>query len=234
MKRTACVFVFILISVFVISCADTNKAKEKPAVTTDVKKVKKVQKVKKIAKITEETFDRRNDSIIFISATIENFDVDGNSIDVFWLNEKRDTILRLYRKYDENKKLIGAEYYEEGDTKPSRDTVYINSEGKKVEASLNAEGKISWKSTITTDTKGNPVLKTYTNGKGEYRGYDSLYFNQQNREIKGFYENSKGKRSNFRTYTYTARDKQGNWVRRVVFINDTVTQSQRRFLKYHK
>lgn len=232
MKTITCVLVFIVMSIFVISCVDAKK--EKPAVTTDVKKVKEIIEVKKIAKITEETFERRNDSSIFISATIENFDIDGNSIDVYWLGEKRDTILRFYRKYDTNKKLIGAEYYEENDTEPSRDTVYINSEGKKVEASLNAEGKISWKSTITTDVNGNPVLKTYENGKGEYRGFDSLYFNERNREIRGFYENSKGERYNDKAYTYTAADKQGNWVRRVIFINDTLLKSQKRFLKYHK
>ncbi|MEM6718551.1 MAG: hypothetical protein AAF611_04460 [Bacteroidota bacterium] len=214
-----------------ISCADVKKEKEKPTVTVDEKKVKKI---KKIAKITEETFDFGKDTKTFISATIENFDKEGNSMNVYWLNEKRDTILRFYRKYDANKKLIGAEYYEEGDTEPSRDTVYINSEGKKVEASLNSEGKISWKSTITTDANGNPVLKTYENGKGEYRGYDSLYFDKRNREIKGFYENAKGKRFNVRTYTYIARDKQENWLDRVVEINDTLVRSQKRIIKYHK
>ena len=120
-----------------------------------------------IAKIKEENFDLRNDSVIFNSATIENFDKNGNSIDVYWIGQKKDTILRFYRKYDNQMKLIGAEYHEPGETEPSRDTVYLNSNGLKVEASLNSENQISWKSIITTDENGNPVLKTYENGKGK-------------------------------------------------------------------
>ena len=87
------------------------------------------KKSSQIAKVAEEVYELKNDSLIFKSSTIENFDKDGNSIDVYWIGNKKDTILRFYRKYDENKKLIGAEYYEEGDTEPSRDTVYTNSEG---------------------------------------------------------------------------------------------------------
>jgi hypothetical protein len=220
-------FTFMLLfALSILACADAKKEKSAEKAT----KKKEMQ----LAKIMEETFNLRNDSVIFNSATIENFDTEGNSIDVFWLNTKKDTILRFYRKYDTNKKLIGAEYYEEGDTEPSRDTVYINSEGKKVEASLNAEGKISWKSTITTDKNGNPVLKTYENGKGEYRGLDSLYFDAQNREIKGFYENSKGKRYGIRTYKYITSDANGNWTERNMFKNDTLQQKQVRTLTYHK
>ncbi|WP_138434400.1 hypothetical protein [Winogradskyella algicola] len=147
---------------------------------------------------------------------------------------KKDTILRFYRKYDESKELIGAEYYEQGDTEPSRDTVYVNSDGLKVEASLNTENQISWKSTITTDNNGNPVLKTYQNGKGEYRGLDSLFFNNQNLEIKGFYENSKGKRYSIRTYEYIRFDEQGNWTERKMFKNDTLNQKQVRTMTYHE
>jgi hypothetical protein len=228
MKKISFVCNFVFVVLLIGSCADSKQEKEKTTAQTAAKK----EKI--LAKITQETFDIRNDSTIFNSATIENFDVDGNSIDVFWLDAKRDTILRFYRTYDANKKLIGATYYEAGDTEPSRDTVYINPEGKKVEASLNAEGNISWKSTITTDANGNPVLKTYENGKGAYRGFDSLYFDERNREIKGFYENSKGKRFNVRTYTYITADKQGNWLKRVTYKNDTIVQKQARTLEYHQ
>lgn len=186
-----------------------------------------------IAKIIEENFNIKEDSLIFESGTIENFDIDGRSIDVYWIGEKRDTVLRFYRKYDYNKTLIGAEYYEEGETVPSRDTVYINQDGLKVEASLNAENQITWTSTITTDNNGNPVLKTYQNGKGEYRGLDSLFFDDENRVIKGFYENSKGKRYSIRTYEYLSSDDYGNWTERKLFKNDTLTQKQIRILSYH-
>ena len=174
-----------------------------------------------IAKIKEENFDLRNDSIIFNSATIEDFDKKGNSIDVYWIGQEKDTVLRFYRKYDNDKNLIGAEYYEKGDTKPTRDTVYVNSNGLKVEASLNSENQISWKSIITTDENDNPVLKTYENGKGEYRGLDSLFFDNQNRVIKGFYKNSKGKRYSIKTYKYVKSDDQGNWTERLMYKNDT-------------
>ena len=141
----------MLLSLIVISCGN-----EEGKVTNDSERAQQ-----EIAKIEEENYDLRNDSVIFNSATIENFDVNGNSIDVYWIGEGRDTVLRFYRTYDENKKLIGAEYYEEGDTEPSRDTVYTNADGQKVEASLNAQNQISWKSTFTTDDRGNPILKTY-------------------------------------------------------------------------
>jgi len=187
-----------------------------------------------IAKIKEENFDLRNDSIIFNSATIENFDKNGNSIDIYWIGQEKDTILRFYRKYDNQMKLIGAEYYEQGETEPSRDTVYVNSNGLKVEASLNSENQISWKFTETTDENGNPVLKTYENGKGEYRGLDSLFFDNQNRVTKGFYENSKGKRYSIKTYEYVESDSQGNWTERKMFKNDTLSQKQIRTITYHK
>ncbi|MEO0897171.1 MAG: hypothetical protein AAFY71_12275 [Bacteroidota bacterium] len=187
-----------------------------------------------IAKIKEENFDLRNDSIIFNSATIENFDKNGNSIDIYWIGQEKDTILRFYRKYDNQMKLIGAEYYEQGETEPSRDTVYVNSNGLKVEASLNSENQISWKFTETTDENGNPVLKTYENGKGEYRGLDSLFFDNQNRVTKGFYENSKGKRYSIKTYEYVKSDSQGNWTERKMFKNDTLSQKQIRTITYHK
>ena len=186
-----------------------------------------------IAKVVEESYDIRNDSIIFNSATIENFDKDGNSIDVYWIGEEKDTVLRFYRKYDKDNMLVGAEYYEKGDTDPSRDTVYVNAEGLKVEASLNANNQITWKSTTTTDENGNPVLKTYENGKGEYRGLDSLFFDEKNREIKGFYKNAKGKRFGVRTYQYIKSDDYGNWTERKMFVNDTLKQNQIRTLQYH-
>ncbi|MBO3118032.1 hypothetical protein J4050_14840 [Winogradskyella sp. DF17] len=152
------IVLLILVSIFVISCKNETKKAEDSKTNENLKP--------EIAKIQEENFDLRNDSIIFNSGTIENFDKNGNSIDVYWIGEEKDTVLRFYRKYDENKKLIGAEYYEQGDTEPSRDTVYLNQDGLKVEASLNTENQISWKSTITTDENENPVLKTYENGKG--------------------------------------------------------------------
>ncbi|MEM9681109.1 MAG: hypothetical protein AAF901_12375, partial [Bacteroidota bacterium] len=86
---------------------------------------------------------------------------------------------------------------------------------------------------ITTDQNGNQVLKTYENGKGEYRGFDSLFFDEKNREIKGFYENSKGKRYGIRTYEYLDSDAEGNWTERKMFVNDTLTQKQTRIIKYH-
>jgi len=214
----------ILLPLIIISCR-TQEGKG-----TDVSETAK----RAIAKIEEENYDLRNDSVIFKSATIENFDVNGNSIDVYWIGEVRDTVLKFYRTYDENKKLIGAEYYEEGDTEPSRDTVYTNEDGLKVEASLNAQNQISWKSTITTDDRGNPVLKTYENGKGEYRGLDSLYFDEENREVKGFYKNSQGKRYGVRTYAYLKSDENGNWTERQMFVDDSLRQKQVRILTYHE
>ena len=218
------VSLLMLLSLIVISC-ENEEGK-----TTNASETAKQE----IAKIEEENYDLRNDSVIFNSATIENFDVNGNSIDVYWIGEGRDTVLRFYRTYDENKKLIGAEYYEEGDTEPSRDTVYTNADGQKVEASLNAQNQISWKSTFTTDDRGNPVLKTYENGKGEYRGLDSLYFDEENREVKGFYKNSKGKRYGVRTYAYVKSDENGNWTERQMFVDDSLRQKQVRILTYHE
>jgi hypothetical protein len=223
MKKLLLLFI---ITVFASSCKYETKKEENYKVNE--------KSELKIAKIKEENFDLRNDSILFSGGTIENFNKDGNSIDVYWIGEKKDTILRFYRKYDESNKLIGAEYYEQGDTEPNRDTVYVNSDGLKVEASLNTENQISWKSTITTDTNGNPVLKTYQNGKGEYRGLDSLFFNNQNLVIKGFYENSKGKRYSIRTYEYIRFDEQGNWTERKMFKNDTLNQKQVRTITYHE
>ncbi|MEO0472024.1 MAG: hypothetical protein AAF206_20520 [Bacteroidota bacterium] len=187
-----------------------------------------------MASVKEENFDLRNDSVIFSSGTIENFDQDGKSINVFWLGEAQDTVLRFYRKYDSNQQLIGAEYYEEGDTEPSRDTVFVNAEGKKVEASLNAANQISWKSIITTDANDNPVLKTYENGKGEYRGFDSLFFDGQDRVVKGFYENGAGKRYSIKTYEYVAADDYGNWTERKMYKDGKLQQKQVRNLTYHE
>ena len=138
------------------------------------------------------------------------------------------------RKYDGQKNLIGAEYYEEGDTEPTRDTVFYNDSGQKVEASMNAGGKITWQSTITTDERGNPVLKTYQNGKGEYRGLDSLYFDNQNRVVKGFYESGSGKRYSIKTYEYLESDRQDNWIERKMFKNDTLAELHKRNITYHK
>ncbi|WP_111684519.1 hypothetical protein [Winogradskyella tangerina] len=221
MKKFPLIF---LLLIQIVSCKDSNK-------NTDLKSAKSL--APEIAKIQEENFDLRNDSVIFSSGTIENFDKDGKSIDVYWLGEDKDTILRFYRKYDSNKNLIGAEYFEAGDTEPSRDTVYTNSEGRKVEASLNSDNQITWRSTITEDENGNPVLKTYSNGKGQYRGLDSLFFDSENRVIKGFYENSKGKRYSIRTYKYLNSDEHGNWIERQMFKNDTLNQKQVRTITYH-
>ncbi len=222
MKRE---FLFTALLLLTISCNNNNQSASTPK--------NEEEPQLEIAKIKEENFDLRNDSIIFNGGTIENFDKEGNSIDVYWIGAQGDTILRFYRKYDSNKKLIGAEYYEEGDVEPSRDTVYINPNGQKVEASLNAENQISWKSIITTDLRGNPVLKTYENSKGEYRGLDSLYFDEQNRVVKGFYENSKGKRYAIRTYEYLTSDANGNWTERKMFKDDTLSQKQTRTITYH-
>jgi hypothetical protein len=211
---------FILI--FMISCDKQFDTKKTTQIDTNFD----------IASETLEVYDIRNDSLFFNSATIENFDEEGNSLTVFWIGKLKDTVLRFYRKYDENMDLIGAEYYEPGDTEPSRDTVYFNSDGQKVEASLNAENQITWKSITTEDRHGNPVLKTYENGQGEYRGLDSLYFDDQDRMIKGFYENSKGKRSAIRTYTYLKSDSLGNWTQREMYKNDTLKQKHKRILTY--
>jgi hypothetical protein len=186
-----------------------------------------------IASIQEERFDIRNDSSIFNSGTIENFDAEGNSQTVFWLGEQRDTTLRFYRKYDSSNQLIGAEYYEAGDTDPSRDTVYFDSDGKKVEASLAADNTIRWKSVYTADDRGNPILKSYENGKGEPRGYDSLYFDEQNREIRGFYAYANGKRGSVKTYEYISTDDYGNWTEREMYKDSVLSQRQLRFISYH-
>ncbi|MEM1219450.1 MAG: hypothetical protein AAGH79_11075, partial [Bacteroidota bacterium] len=180
MQRTLLPFLFVLCFIGFQACEQGAKEQE---VTSP-----------QISTILEEQFDLRNDSVIFSSGTIENFDQAGNSIDVYWLNETRDTVLRFYRKYDNNQQLIGAEYYEEGDSLPNLDTVYFNTAGQKVEASLNAEGIVTWKSTITEDEAGNEVLRRYENGKGEPRGLDSAYFDTKNRLVKGFYQNAAGKK----------------------------------------
>jgi len=185
-----------------------------------------------ISTILEEQFDLRNDSIIFNSGTIENFDQAGNSIDVYWLNEARDTVLRFYRKYDSNQQLIGAEYYEEGDSPPNFDTVYFNAAGQKVEASLNAEGIVTWKSTITEDEAGNEVLRRYENGKGEPRGLDSAYFDTKNRLVKGFYQDTAGKKYSIRTYKYLEEDQYENWTLRQLFKDGELKQKQTRTLTY--
>ncbi|SHH41428.1 hypothetical protein [Winogradskyella jejuensis] len=221
---------FILLLVFALvlnSCKDSKKEVQKLD-TEDQQTIKK-----QLAKVTEENFDIRNDSLIFKSATIENFDKDGNSIDVYWIGKKRDTVLRFYRKYDYNMKLIGAEYYEEDDIEPSRDTVYTDMEGNRVEASLNTDNQIRWKSTIHQDVNGNDVLMAYSNGKGEYRGFDSLYYDNKNRVIKGFYENSKGKRYSTKTYRYLKTDDYDNWIERHMLKNDTLSQKQLRTLVYY-
>lgn len=186
-----------------------------------------------LAKVIEEQFDIVNDSLKFNSATIENFNKEGNSIDVYWLNNERDTILRFYRKYNAKGELIGAEYYEEGDTEASKDTVYTNENGLKVEASLNAEGKITWKSTIQTDENGNEILRTYENSKGEPRGLDSLFFDDKNRPIKGFYKNANGKKYSTKTYKYLAADQFDHWTERNLLVNDTLSQKHFRVLEYH-
>ncbi|MEM6516540.1 MAG: hypothetical protein AAF688_10190 [Bacteroidota bacterium] len=186
-----------------------------------------------ISKIEEENFDIADIDYSFKSGTIENFDIEGKSIDLYWIDKDRDTILKFYRRYDKNGNLIGARYYEEGDIKPSRDTVYINAEGHKVEASLNGDGKVIWKMTIFTDDNDNPVLKRYENGKGDYRGLDSLFFDDNGRVIKGFYENSKGRRYSIKTYNYLESDKAGNWIERMMYVNDTLKQRQLRRITYY-
>ena len=218
--------IVIIVLIALVSCKEERGDKK------EIDNTSKIQA--EIAKVKEENFDLRNDSIIFNSATIENFDKSGNSIDVYWIGQEKDTVLRFYRKYDNDLKLIGAEYYEKGDTEPSKDTVYINSNGSKVEASLNSENQISWKSTITTDENGNPVLKTYENGKGEYRGLDSLFFDNQNRVTKGFYKNSKGKKLSTKTYEYVQSDNQGNWIERKMYKNGALNQKQVRTINYHE
>ncbi|MEM9821917.1 MAG: hypothetical protein AAF985_12630 [Bacteroidota bacterium] len=187
-----------------------------------------------LAQIREEQYDIKGDSLIFKSATIENFDLQGKSIDIYWLNEAKDTILYFYRKYDQNQQLIGAEYYEEGETEPTLDTIFRNEDGLKVEASLNAEGQMIWKSTIKVDAAGNEVLRTYENGKGEYRGLDSLYFDGKNRVIKGFYENSKGKRSGIKTYEYLTSDEYDNWMTRNLLVDGALKQVHKQILKYYQ
>ncbi|MGB3590118.1 MAG: hypothetical protein WBA16_00395 [Nonlabens sp.] len=185
-----------------------------------------------IAGIKEENYDVSRDSVTLSSGTIENFDAQGNSVDVYWIGADRDTTLRFYRKYDQDKRLIGAEYFEAGDLEPSRDTVYYNDQGQKVEASLDAAGKITWKATQLLDENGNKVLTSYQNGAGEYRGLDSLYYDNNNRVIRGFYENSKGKRYSIKTYKYLATDQYGNWTERQMFKNDTLAQKQIRIIAY--
>lgn len=214
---------FLMVKVALICGCATNSSEQLSTETDTVA----------IAKVQEENYDVEKDSVVFSSATIENFDRDGNSIDVFWLDESRDTVLKFYRTYDDDGNLIGARYYEAGDDEPSRDTVYVNSDGLKVEASLNGDRQITWKSTTQPDDRGNPVLKTYENGKGEYRGLDSLFFDDKDRVVKGFYKNSKGKRMSVKTYQYTQSDEYGNWIEREMYKDDTLRQRQVRVLSYY-
>ncbi|MEM9679260.1 MAG: hypothetical protein AAF901_02965, partial [Bacteroidota bacterium] len=117
-------FLSLIFLLLTISCKDTRE------IQLDKTEIDLKQKL--FSKIIEENYDILNDSISFSSGTIENFDKSGKSINVFWINEEMDTILRFYRKYDKNKTLIGAEYFEEGDEEPSKDTVFTNSNGLKV------------------------------------------------------------------------------------------------------
>jgi len=211
---------------FFYSCKTDNTAKG-PSKNTQTPSPK-------IASVVNENYDLRNDSILFTSATIENFDDNEKSQSVFWLDENRDTILRFYRIYDDQGNLIGAEYYEEDETEPGRDTVYINEEGLKVEASLNENHEITWKSTIHIDANNNRILTTYENNNGASRGFDSLYYDNQNREIKGFYENANGKRYGIKTYKYLKEDNFKNWTERQMYIDDTLRQKQIRRIKYFK
>ncbi|MEM1323186.1 MAG: hypothetical protein AAGG75_23170 [Bacteroidota bacterium] len=215
-------YTYVMLSLLFFAACNSNTQKSTPEQDAE------------LAQVKEEQFDLRNDSLIFSSATIENFDPQGRSIDVYWLDEDRDTILFFYRKYDDNQQLIGAEYYEEGDTSATIDTVFTNEEGLQVEASLNAEGQISWASTIKTDDKGNETLRTYKNGRGEYRGFDSLALDDQNRVIRGFYENANGKRYRIKTYEYLKSDSYNNWIERNLFVNDTLSQRHVRTLTYHQ
>ncbi|WP_208155408.1 hypothetical protein [Winogradskyella pelagia] len=52
--------------------------------------------------------------------------------------------------------------------------------------------------------------------------------------IKGFYENSKGKRYSIRTYEYVKSDDNGNWTERKMFKNDTLRQKHVRTITYHE
>ena len=88
----------ILVSIWIVSC---NNETEK-AQSSEINGASQLE----MAAVREDNFDLRNDSVIFNSGTIENFDKEGRSIDIYWIGEARDTILRFYRKYDENKKLI--------------------------------------------------------------------------------------------------------------------------------
>ncbi|MEO1628936.1 MAG: hypothetical protein AAFV25_27565 [Bacteroidota bacterium] len=187
-----------------------------------------------LAKVQEEQFDLRNDSTIFKFATIENFDKAERSIDIYWIGEKRDTTLRFYWKYAADGTQIGAEYFEPGDTEPNKDTVYTNEDGLRVEASFNAQNQISWKSTIYKDANGNEVLRSYENGKGEYRGFDSLYFDNKDRVVMGFYENARGKRYGIKTYEYLKSDQYGNWTERNMMVDDTLRQIHKRSLEYRQ
>ncbi|MEL6865423.1 MAG: hypothetical protein AAFP19_13440 [Bacteroidota bacterium] len=216
----------IAIGAIMVSCNQETESESSVAAAE--------QPDKRLAQVKEEQYDIKEDSLTFNSATIENFDRDGRSMQVFWMDEDRDTILRFYRKYASDQQLIGAEYFEEGDTLPNRDTVYLDGEGRKVEASLNADNQITWKSTIHADAQGNEVLRSYENGKGDYRGFDSLYFDDKNRVIKGFYENAKGKRYSIKTYEYLSSDEQDQWLERNMFVDDTLRQKHKRILTYYE
>ncbi|WP_138434401.1 hypothetical protein [Winogradskyella algicola] len=78
MKRLLLLFI---ITVFALSCKNETKKEENYKINE--------KSELKIAKIKEENFDLRNDSILFSGGTIENFDKDGNSIDVYWIGEKK-------------------------------------------------------------------------------------------------------------------------------------------------
>ena len=189
----------------------------------------------KIAKIKEANFDIRNDTVIFNSGSIENFDKASHPIDVYWIGETRDTVVRLQHKYDKSKNLVGTETYQHGKKTPYIDTIYVNTNGLKVIESFDSDHKVSKKSIITTDKNENPVLKTYENGKGEFQGLDSLFFDAKNRVIKEFHEDSKGKRYGIiLTYKYIKSDQYGNWTERHMYVGETLSQKQTREITYYK
>ena len=128
-------YILLLFAVLMVACK--NRTQTKKEVDTNTKQYPK------ISKIQEDNYDLVNDSLVFESGTIENFDVQGNSIDVYWVNKDMDTILKYYNRYDSKYNLIGAEYYEEDEMEPSRDSIFYTSEGLKVVASLNEENRIT-------------------------------------------------------------------------------------------
>ena len=77
----------LLLSILILSCNTETKNKQD---NTSEKVIESV-----ISKIKEENYDIVDNENVFKSGTIENFDREGQSIDVYWIGKEKDTILKF-------------------------------------------------------------------------------------------------------------------------------------------